>query len=353
MSKKFDYLVFIGRFQPFHYGHFKVVEEAFKHSENLIFVIGSHDQPRTPRNPFTTNERVKLIKAALSEGVPEVGISPQEIKSKVLFVPQLDHPYNESKWITSVKSSVSTAIFGKGFTPDPIKIGLIGHNKDHSSYYLKMFPGWNSIEVPNYADLNATDIRKKMYELTMVPDGIPSKDETDLLHVFVQSKNFSEIREEYMYYLNYKNRWRGPFPPTFQTVDAVVRQAGYVLVVERADNPGKGLLALPGGFAGQHETLKQAMLRELREETNIKVPTAVLAGSITKEISFDDPYRSERGRIFTQAYLIELKNEENLPKVKGGDDAKNALWMPLNEFVECRNHFFEDHWDIIEKMLEL
>jgi bifunctional NMN adenylyltransferase/nudix hydrolase len=134
----------------------------------------------------------------------------------------------------------------------------------------------------------------------------------------------------------------------FITVDAVVVQSGHILLIERKAQPGKGLMALPGGFLDANETLKSAVIRELREETRIKVPAPVLAGSITKTQVFDDPYRSARGRTVTHAYLIELKGDK-LPKVKGGDDAAHAFWVP---FAEVKPEMmFEDHFHIIQALV--
>jgi bifunctional NMN adenylyltransferase/nudix hydrolase len=119
-------------------------------------------------------------------------------------------------------------------------------------------------------------------------------------------------------------------------------------MIERKAQPGQGLMALPGGFLDGNETLKLAVIRELREETRIKVPAPVLAGSITKTQVFDSPYRSARGRTVTHAYLIELKGEK-LPKVKGGDDAAKAFWVPFSEVKP--ELMFEDHFHIVQAMV--
>jgi len=61
MKKKFDYLVFIGRFQPFHHGHAKVIETALENAEHVIVLIGSSNRARDWYNPFTYEERASII----------------------------------------------------------------------------------------------------------------------------------------------------------------------------------------------------------------------------------------------------------------------------------------------------
>jgi bifunctional NMN adenylyltransferase/nudix hydrolase len=121
------------------------------------------------------------------------------------------------------------------------------------------------------------------------------------------------------------------------------------LLVSRKAFPGRGQLALPGGFINQYERLEEAMLRELREETRLKVPAPVLKGSIRRQQVFDSPYRSTRGRTITHAFYIELSPDTSLPKVKGGDDAKHAQWAPLAKLDP--RQMYEDHYDIIQEMI--
>jgi bifunctional NMN adenylyltransferase/nudix hydrolase len=121
--------------------------------------------------------------------------------------------------------------------------------------------------------------------------------------------------------------------------------------VKRKSEPGKGLWALPGGHLNEHETQLDGAIRELREETKLKVPDAVLKGSLVAEKTFGDPHRSQIGRVITQAFHFRLAPQLELPKVKGADDAEKAVWLPISEVAE--DMFFDDHYHIIQHFLGL
>lgn len=267
---------------------------------------------------------------------------------RVIVVPVSDYPYNDNKWIDAVQTIVDQVV------PDAGTIGLIGHSKDSTSYYLDIFPRWkNHVEVPNVDGINATDIRDRLFStesLFEVADDVlgsvmpgPS---LRAVATMTQNSWFHTIVAESEMVKKYKAAWKAaPFPPTFVTVDAVVVQSGHLLLVERGDMPGKGLLALPGGFLNQEETLLDGMIRELREETKIKVPVPVLYGKVKDRHTFDAPNRSVRGRTITTAFLVDLGFGE-LPKVKGSDDAAKAMWVPFKDVLQ--EQLFEDHFSIVD-----
>lgn len=338
---KYDYAVFIGRFQPFHVGHYHVVTEALKIAKEVILVIGSHDRPRDIRNPFTTQERIEIIKST--------GLD----MSRIHISPQVDHTYNDDRWIASIQSSVETIIFEK-YNPDPVNVCMIGYDKDHSSYYLKKFPQWDLVQIDEkYLDADATRIRQNIF-LDKVDENNYSVNDHHHSTIYKYSYPiFHQINAEWNHIKKYKQQWSvAPYPVTFVTVDAVVTQAGHVLVVERGASPGEGLWALPGGFINEHETLLESALRELREETRLAVPKPVLLGSIVKQHTYDAPNRSTRGRTITHAVHFKLHDmESGLPKTKGSDDAREAFWVTYSEFKQSRHKLFEDHYCIVEHML--
>jgi bifunctional NMN adenylyltransferase/nudix hydrolase len=270
----------------------------------------------------------------------------------------MDSPYNDPFWIQSVQTIVNGVVRALNTMPHhPPDIALIGHQKDHSSFYLKMFPQWEAIAVDNLDAINATQLREAYFNHAdnfahsgeIFGASTPQGTQAFFAEEFSQDA-FDAIRVEHEFIEDYKRQWQAsPYPPVFVTVDAVVIQSGHILLVKRRARPGKGLAALPGGFVGQHERLQEACLRELREETKLKIPEPVLRGCIKRCHTFDDPHRSARGRTITHAFLIELPASEILPKVKGGDDAEKAFWLPLADMKPEK--MFEDHYFIVRHLL--
>ncbi len=349
MNKPFDFTVFIGRFQPFHAGHLKVVQEGLKQADKLILLIGSAWQPRNTRNPWTHQEREEMVRACLSE----------EDNARLLCLPLMDVPYNDEIWVRNVQSTVNGLVTAHYTTPHrAAKIALIGHKKDQTGFYLNLFPQWHSISIENHRAISATPVREGYFIgnaqqviTSMVDTEVLPKSVANFLLIFAKENNgYVQVRDEILFIKKYQEAWKAaPYAPTFVTVDSIVIQSGHVLLIERKANPGKGLWALPGGFLDQGERVLDACLRELREETKLKVPTPVLKGSIKRQAVYDDPHRSARGRTVTHAFYIELEPNAELPKVKGGDDAKHARWVPLSELDP--QLMFEDHYFIIQDML--
>lgn len=338
-NKKYDTLVLIGRFQPFHTAHLLLVQRATALADNVVFIVGSAFQPRTYKNPFTFEERRKMIKLATNgmAGTLTFHIEPNQ-----------DTIYNDQAWAVRVQAAVAK------HTKPGDKVGIIGHRKDPSSYYLEMFPQWGFEEVELLEPLDASEIRdlyfKRDVNMNFIKNVVPPTT-FDFLDHFKDTAEWDQVIKEREFVANYKKQYASlPYPPIFSTADAVVIQAGHVLMVKRRAEPGKGLWALPGGYvnANTDRTVEDAMLRELREETMIKVPAPVLRGSIVRSKVFDAIDRSPRGRIITHAFFIRLPDGE-LPRVKGSDDAEKARWVPIAEVKseDC----FEDHYEIIQHFL--
>ncbi len=107
-----------------------------------------------------------------------------------------------------------------------------------------------------------------------------------------------------------------------------------VLLIQRADEPYKGCWAFPGGFLNMDETTEQCAIRELEEETGLKVNDVHQIGAYSKVD------RDPRGRTITVAYLAIIDNPIS---VLGQDDAAKAEWWPLSALPQLAF----DHNDII------
>ena len=343
----FDLLVFIGRFQPFHMEHKRVIETALTKAKHVLVLVGSSGKARTVRNPFTFEERREMIFEAFS---------PQD-RARMRVRPLRDKTYNDSAWIKQIQDKVMDTAIGLQNPGVNLhgtgRVGLIGASKDSSSYYLKLFPQWESVNVPIEYNVNATEIRESFFEdeeVSMAAD-LP-RNVVEWLEEFSDTPECETLRREYWFVEKYKKAWEAaPYPVKHLTVDAVVEQSGHILLVKRKAEPGKGLWALPGGHLEMDETLQDGVIRELREETGIKVPVPVLKGSVHATHMFDDPYRSNIGRVVTFASYIKLTDDTSLPKVKGADDAEKARWVPISEIAEDK--LFDDHYHIIQYFLGL
>lgn len=343
MTKRYKVAVLIGRFEPFHNGHLSNVKQAFAIADHVQILIGSSYQPRTIKNPFTFEERKAMIFAAIGSAQNSYNCTAIQ-----------DHKYSNNDWICQVQEVVARQHPGV----DDKDICILGFDKDDSSWYNHAFPNWTFIGLEGYIEygshpIDSTKIRELMFEghMDFIQGAVPPA-VFKYLNFFAKTPEFTTLVEEHEHIKEYKKMWSvAPYPPTFFTTDAVVIQGGHVLMIRRGHAPGKGLWALPGGFLNPKETTEEGCIRELREETKLKVPEIVLRKSITARELFDAPDRSLRGRTLTHAFLIELDGGDgSLPRVKGSDDAAEAKWFKLSEIDKMGDVIFEDHKHIISTM---
>ena len=133
------------------------------------------------------------------------------------------------------------------------------------------------------------------------------------------------------------------YPRPAVTADCVVmtKEANpHVLLVERGFDPFKGRWAFPGGFMNMDETAEQCAIRELEEETGLKVSSIHQIGAYSKVDH--DP----RGRSITVAYLATI---DAPAEVRGQDDAAKAEWFPIDALPPLAF----DHEDIMRDAIVL
>jgi len=122
------------------------------------------------------------------------------------------------------------------------------------------------------------------------------------------------------------------------TVDAIIDdQEGNVVLIKRKYPPYRNYFALPGGFIKKGEKPAEALIREVKEETNLDVKIESKIGVYKKE------GRDPRGNVHTTAYKCRVIGD--FTEMRGGDDSKNAELIPINQLKTIELAF--DHKEIL------
>jgi bifunctional NMN adenylyltransferase/nudix hydrolase len=345
----YDVAVLIGRFQPFHLAHLALLRRALETAAQCGVVIGSAHQARTPKNPFTWAERAEMIRVAL----------PPEQQQRVRFLPMRDY-YDEGRWLQAVHDGIS-ALTAAEQGHAPLRITLVGHHKDATTGYLRGFPGWALTPLDRVPNAGGTQVRDALFAgdplqpeatLAALVDQVPASTAA-FLRAWLALPFVNELAAEWHMLREYQAAWAAaPYPPVFVTVDAVVRCAGRVLLIQRGQAPGRGLYAVPGGFIEQRETVYQSALRELQEETQLRLLEDTMRHSLRAVAVFDHPDRSLRGRTITHAHYFDLGLRE-LPEVQAADDAQTVQWVPIEELAAMEDRFHDDHFHMLDHFLGL
>lgn len=338
---KYEWAACIGRFQIFHQAQLALVRRGLELAPRCVVLVGSARQARSPRNPFTYEERVEQIRLALTE----------EERGRVDFLPIRDL-WDQKRWVAAVQDQVAR------LTGSPrTRVVLVGHRKDPTTEYLHAFPGWPLHDVGRLGEVHARALRAAFYTAETVEAGIAAlrsqvpEAVLEFLRAWSQLPFLPRLREEFAQVQEEQAKWASaPYPPVLVTVDAVVRIGQKVLLIRRGRAPGKGLLAVPGGFIEQRETAYQSAVRELQEETGFELLAVEMEHACKAMRIFDHPDRSERGRVITHAFYFDL-GERMLPEIAGGDDAAEARWVPIAELPSLEDQLHDDHFHILDSFL--
>ena len=187
----YNLAVYIGRFQPYHKGHFQTLTFGFELAPKVLILVGSHPYKRTTKNPFTFSEREQMILESLE---------PHKATHCTKVQP-INDCSSDAAWANHVDDIV------KQYEKDDSKITLIGDHNDPDSKYLKLFT-WDVISKENLAGVHATAIRTLYFSMQnnlnqieyMTPTStykflkafkeVSNKDDFD--------KDYTSLREEYL-----------------------------------------------------------------------------------------------------------------------------------------------------------
>lgn len=329
------YSAFIGRMQLPHKGQLNIIEKALEETDELVIVLGSSFKARSPKNPFTHEERAQMIKLSLGKKA-----------DRVHFVPMRDF-YDDDRWVSEVKKEVYAITQGKPVT-------LFGHKKDATGYYQDNFPDWSYFDAGHTPGFDSTTFRKTFFSDASPESALAviapytSPQVVDYLLAWANLP----YRKDMVEYQKSIDKDLERFNDNINvSADAIVTCQGKVLVMRRRNHPGKNTIALPGGFVERDERAFQTALRELEEETTLKILLMLARHSLVAERAFDDPMRSERKRIITHTYHFDLK-VDHTPEVRGTEEAKDPFWLDFNDMDGLESEFFEDHYMIIKTAVD-
>lgn len=340
----FDAAIYIGRFEPVHNGHLALLRQALTSAGQVVVVLGSAWQARSPKNPFTWQERRAMLQDALGAGE----------RARVHLLPVRDY-YNQAVWVDAVRKGVAQCI------PAGARVALIGHFKDASSSYLGAFCGWELMPVARQGPIDASAIRDAYFGAT--PDAltaalaplaghIPPATRAALAHLAC-TPQYRALQRDWQLLRACRAAWdAAPCAPVFVGSQAVLRWRDQVLLTRRAKPPGAGLLALPGVRMAARETVWQSCLRALAGQAGCALPEARLRAALQAVTVFDHPDRSQRGRTLAHAHYFDLEHRPlPAPAMQTGADALPLQWTPISALPALEEEFFEDHFHMLDHFL--
>jgi len=133
--------LFVGRFQPFHKGHLQAVKEILNEVDELIVVVGSAQYSHRVDNPFTTGERIMMIRKALEE---------EKVDLKRIWIVPVPDVHIHIVWVSVVEGY--TPRFDVVYSNEPLTRRLF----IEAGYEVKPIP-FHKREI-----YSATEIRKRM-----------------------------------------------------------------------------------------------------------------------------------------------------------------------------------------------
>lgn len=313
--------ILIGRFQvpeP-HEGHRFLINRILERCDDLIILVGSANRARSIKNPFTFMER----SSAILNSFPDK-------EQRIWVVPLNDYLYNDSQWMADVAATIQYTVNQIPKMDNNVQLTLFGHYKEGNNY-LKWFPQMKYENIDSDIELSGTEVRR------MTLSKLPQCVQDDYAY-------FDKEAAKFVMY---------PYPETlnFNCGDAIVECLGHILLIERGAAPGAGTWALPGGHKNRNETFFDCAIRELYEETNLRVPEKVVRGSVLSTRLFDSPVRSNGIPRNTLAVHIRVQPDTDgtLPRARGADDAVKARWVSIEKALN-EYRLFDDHADIISEM---
>jgi 8-oxo-dGTP diphosphatase len=137
---------------------------------------------------------------------------------------------------------------------------------------------------------------------------------------------------------NKKKEYHDPIP----TIDIILRKStesnqDQILIEKRGLAPFEGMYAIPGGHVEYGETVEEAALRELKEESGLNARLVNILGV------YSDPNRDPRGQRISTVFVA----DHDGGRIMANDDAKSVEWISLSKLLEMKDEIAFDHYQIL------
>lgn len=331
--------IIIGRFQPWHCNHYKILETALNACDKVYIGIGSANVSGTLKNPMTVFERKKYIQDYITDNRQKPDLLN---RIEFIFIDDFMHDndfFNELEYL--IRKYEINYIFG--------------HKKsDGSSNWVNTFYKAPRLNLPVFVDVETGDDTSSTMLRQRVLEGHG-----------VGNYDWTGYREYAKKIKDYNDQFVHPYcnVSTHLTADALIYNSfdNEILLIKRNKGFGSGRYAMIGGFVEPNETCYDAMKRELFEETGIEYDK--LKSPPLLIMTVDTPNRSDRGRIYTTVYRISVSrcddnywdNLNNLNSIisnfKANDEVSELRWVTRKDFNESvKYQMLEDHAVIISSL---
>lgn len=315
--------VVIGRFQPLHNEHVRMIEHAISLGERTLVLVGSAFEPRTLKNPWTYEERRAMLNAVFGN---RIGI--EAIR---------DIPYDNESWFEYVKLTINSYL---DYGVDLSQITIVGCDKDDTTWYLNHFPeyGLNLFEAET--KLDATAIRQDIWEGHGLMPGLVPGEVFDYISGWYEKdpQPLDRLMQKFVDVNKYQQQWgKGPF----LCVDSILMsEKEWFAIIEHQE----GTLAIPGGFLDYGETTLNGARRECREEIGFDP-----GDSPTDLFIADAIGRDPRCHNVSTVYVWDVGDD--MPELTAGDPTEvlGVRWMDWHEIQSRREEFRADHFHLIER----
>lgn len=359
MIKKYLQTIIVMRGQVLTTGHCKLIMSAIKEGEETLIVLGSHNSPRTVQNPFTCEEREKMIRSWLRTMVIEDTVKFLYLEDyqhdddwvnelgKLLFRNKPDNYVRVEDRALFTSSKDNDGELRNSWAKGLAKVVNVVPSISLSSKTI------NASDARNYLLSQNPDYESKYKALNkLYKDGIIQLSVSALILEWFDENNYGkDLYDEYHECINYEGKYgKGSAHLTSDSLIVVKKEHktefGTIvypeyMLIKRGGKVGKNLLAMAGGFVDNNECFEDAAIRELKEETGLTLSRH----NITQRVIADSPNRDPRGRIISIVHIFEV-HAWDLKNLKAGDDASEIVFKTFNNIK--KHELFSDHYDTIK-----